>query len=61
MVLLDGVKQVIREGKDEHPIRQITIDEEKRLVHLVVTGELDKFEGQQVILETRAKAAETEL
>ncbi len=38
---------------------EITIDEEKRLVHLVVTGELDKFEGQQVIKETRAKAAET--
>ncbi len=37
---------------------EITIDEEKRLVHLVVKGELDKFEGQQVIIETRAKAAE---
>ncbi|MCJ7734588.1 MAG: STAS/SEC14 domain-containing protein [Anaerolineales bacterium] len=36
----------------------ITLDEGKKLVHLVVEGELDQTQGQNVIIETRAKAVE---
>ena len=38
----------------------ITEDEENNLVNLVVNGSLNKFEGQMVIKETRALAAEKE-
>ena len=40
---------------------QISVDEDQNLVHLVLKGEMNKSEGEQVIIDTRAKAAETGL
>ena len=40
---------------------QIYVNEEHNLVYLVVEGVIDKNQGRRVILETRAKAAETGL
>ena len=44
---------------DDH-MYKITLDDENRLVRLVVRGELTKREGENVIVETRARAAESQ-
>lgn len=39
----------------------LTVDEENRVIRLVVEGELNKNEGQMIIRETRKKAVDLEL
>lgn len=38
---------------------EISLDEDNQLIHLVVRGELNKSEGEKIIIETRTLAAET--
>ena len=53
-----GPKQFLGVGR---MTGNVVVDEKNHLVTLVVKGELIKAEGEQVIIETRAKAAETGL